>query len=47
LGLNPATLLAEREKLTTKEFISYTRNRDPRSFGWEYRSDGLYYPIQQ
>ncbi len=47
LGLNPATLLAEREKLSTKEFISYTRNRDPRSFGWEYRSDGLYYPIQQ
>lgn len=47
LGLTPATLLAEREKLTTKEFISYTRNRDPRSFGWEYRSDGLYHPKKQ
>lgn len=47
LGLTVATLENEREKLTTKEFISYTRNRDPRSFGWEYRSDGFYHPIQQ
>lgn len=48
LGLNPATLLAEREKLTTKEFISYTRNRDPRSFGWEWNDkDGLYHPVSQ
>ncbi len=40
-------LKSEREKLTTAEFIAYTRNRDPRSFGWEYRSDGLYHPIGQ
>jgi hypothetical protein len=47
LGLTAATLESEREKLTTKEFISYTRNRDPRSFGWEYRQDGLYHPVGQ
>jgi hypothetical protein len=47
LGLTAATLESEREKLTTAEFISYTRNRDPRSFGWEYRSDGFYYPVPQ
>lgn len=47
LGLTVATLEQERKKLTTKEFISYTRNRDPRSFGWEYRSDGFYHPVPQ
>jgi hypothetical protein len=40
-------LESERSKLTTQEFISYTRNRDPRSFGWEYRQDGLYHPVGQ
>lgn len=47
LGLTPASLYASRKKLSTKEFISYTRNRDPRSFGWEYCSDGLYHPRGQ
>jgi hypothetical protein len=47
LGLTTAALESEREKLTTAEFISYTRNRDPRSFGWEYRADGLYHPVGQ
>jgi hypothetical protein len=47
LGLTAASLESERSKLTTAEFISYTRNRDPRSFGWEYREDGLYHPIGQ
>jgi hypothetical protein len=47
LGLTAAALESEREKLTTAEFISYTRNRDPRSFGWEYRADGLYHPVGQ
>jgi hypothetical protein len=47
LGLTAAALESEREKLSTKEFISYTRNRDPRSFGWEYRQDGLYHPLGQ
>jgi TolA-binding protein len=47
LGLTAVTLESERKKLTTAEFISYTRNRDPRSFGWEYRQDGLYHPVEQ
>lgn len=48
LGLTPATLLADRKKLSTKEFISYTRNRDPRSFGWEWNpEDKRYHPVPQ
>jgi hypothetical protein len=48
LGLTVPTLENEREKLTNQEFISYTRNRDPRSFGWEYwEKDGLYHPVPQ
>lgn len=47
LGLTPSSLDGEREKLTTQEFISWTRNRDPRSIGWEYHpNDGLYHPIK-
>lgn len=47
LGLNPHSLLAEREKLTTQEFISYTRHRDPRHTGWEWNGkDELYHPIK-
>ncbi|AFY46056.1 hypothetical protein Nos7524_0132 [Nostoc sp. PCC 7524] len=45
LGVTPQSLIAEREKLSTKEFLSYTRNRDPMSVGWEWNpSDGLYHP---
>jgi hypothetical protein len=48
LGLTASSLSAEREKLTAKEFISWTRNRDPRSIGWEYHpEDDLYHPLQQ
>lgn len=47
LGLSPSSLAPEREKLTTKEFISWTRNRDPRGIGWEWNAkDGLYHPIK-
>lgn len=47
LGLTESGLDAEREKLTTQEFISWTRNRDPRSIGWEYHpNDGLYHPVK-
>jgi hypothetical protein len=46
LGLSAQTLLVEREKLSSKEFISYTRNRDPRSFGWQWNeSEQLYHPV--
>jgi hypothetical protein len=45
LGVSPQSLIAEREKLSTKEFLSWSRNRDPMSVGWEWNtSDGLYHP---
>ncbi|WP_127087283.1 hypothetical protein [Dulcicalothrix desertica] len=37
--MNPQTLLNERQNRTTKEFISYTKSRDPRSYGWECEYD--------
>lgn len=47
LGLSPSSLATEREKLTTKEFISWTRNRDPRGIGWEWNAkDELYHPVK-
>ncbi|MGJ5631194.1 hypothetical protein [Nostoc sp. CALU 1950] len=47
LGLSPSSLAPSREKLTTKEFISWTRNRDPRGIGWEWNAkDGLYHPVK-
>ena len=47
LGLSPSSLAPEREKLTTKEFISWTRNRDPRGIGWEWNAkDELYHPVK-
>ncbi|MBW4601081.1 MAG: hypothetical protein KME29_16260 [Calothrix sp. FI2-JRJ7] len=48
LGLDAKTLLKERENLTPKEFISYTRSRDPRPVGWEWKeAEQLYHPITQ
>ncbi|MBF1990837.1 hypothetical protein [Fischerella thermalis] len=48
LGLTASSLDGDREKLTTPEFISWTRNRDPRSIGWQFHpEDGLYHPVQQ
>jgi hypothetical protein len=48
LGLTVAGLENERGKLSNRDFISYTRHRDPRSFGWEYcEQDGLYHPVPQ
>lgn len=47
LGVNPQSLVSEREKLNTKEFISWSRSRDPMSVGWEWNaSTGLYHPIR-
>lgn len=47
LGVTPQSLIAEREKLTPKEFISWSRNRDPMSTAWEYHpNDGLYHPVK-
>lgn len=48
LGLDAKTLLKERQNLTTKEFISYTKSRDPRPVGWQWNEkDGLYHPVPQ
>ncbi|MHC5723223.1 MAG: hypothetical protein ACYT04_38845 [Nostoc sp.] len=47
LGLTPSALVSEKEKLSPKEFISWTRNRDPRGLGWEFhKKDGLYHPVK-
>ncbi|MBD2364674.1 hypothetical protein H6G36_26475 [Anabaena minutissima FACHB-250] len=47
LGVTPQSLIAEREKLTPKEFLSYTLHRDPMSTGWEFsQKDSLYHPVK-
>ncbi len=47
LAVSPQSLITERETKTAKEFISWTRNRDPMSTGWEFsQKDGLYYPVK-
>ncbi|MFW9262610.1 hypothetical protein [Nostoc sp. CALU 546] len=47
LGLTPSSLATERENKSSKEFISWTRNRDPRGIGWEWNAkDRLYHPIK-
>ena len=47
LGLTPSSLTTERENKSNKEFISWTRNRDPRGIGWEWNAkDKLYHPIK-
>lgn len=47
LGVTPESLIAEREKLTTKEFLSWSRNRDPMSTAWEWNAkDKLYHPVK-
>lgn len=47
LGLTPSSLATEKENKSNKEFISWTRNRDPRGIGWEWNAkDGLYHPVK-
>ncbi|PHM07599.1 hypothetical protein [Nostoc sp. 'Peltigera malacea cyanobiont' DB3992] len=47
LGLSPSSLTTERENKSDKEFLSWTRNRDPRGIGWEFhKKDGLYHPVK-
>lgn len=47
LGVSPQSLIAEREKLSAKEFLSWSRNRDPMSVGWEWNAlDELYHPLR-
>ncbi|ABA25087.1 hypothetical protein Ava_A0030 (plasmid) [Trichormus variabilis ATCC 29413] len=48
LGVTPQSLIIETEKLSPKEFISWSRHRDPMSVGWEWdvRTE-LYHPVKQ
>lgn len=47
LAVTPQSLTTERERLSTKEFISWSRNRDPMTVGWEWNaSEELYHPIR-
>lgn len=47
LAVSHQSLIAERENKSVKEFISWTRNRDPMSVGWEWNAkDGFYHPVK-
>ncbi|WP_231866994.1 hypothetical protein [Anabaena sp. 4-3] len=47
LGVAPQSVIAEREKLTPQEFISWSRNRDPMSTAWEWNAQTeLYHPVK-
>ena len=37
LGVTQQSLITERETKTEKEFISWSRNRDPMSLGWKFQ----------
>ncbi|WP_242051254.1 hypothetical protein [Nostoc spongiaeforme] len=48
LAVSPKNLIVEREKLSAKEFISWSRNRDPMSVGWEWDArTELYHPVKE
>ncbi|BAY06704.1 hypothetical protein NIES19_59870 (plasmid) [Anabaena cylindrica PCC 7122] len=47
LGVTSQSLIAERENKSEKEFLSWSRNRDPMSVGWKWNAEsGLYQPIK-
>ncbi len=47
LGVTPQSLIVETEKLSPKEFISWSRHRDPMSVGWEWDArTELYHPVK-
>lgn len=47
LGVSPQSLIVERESKSAKEFISWSRSRDPMSTGWEWNpSTKLYHPVK-
>ncbi len=48
LGLKMTMLVTQTEELATADFISWTRNRDPRGIGWQFcEDDKLYHPVKQ
>lgn len=47
LGVSVQSLIAERETKSAKEFISWSRSRDPMSYGWEWNpSTKFYHPVK-
>ncbi|MBD2730763.1 hypothetical protein H6G96_31705 [Nostoc sp. FACHB-892] len=47
LGVTPQSLITERENKSVKEFISWSRNRDPMSTAWEWNDKTeLYHPVK-
>ena len=47
LGVTPQSLITERENKSAKEFISWSRNRDPMSTAWEWNDKTeLYHPVK-
>jgi hypothetical protein len=47
LAVTPQSLITERENKSAKEFINWTRNRDPMSVGWEWNAKTeLYHPVK-
>lgn len=48
LGVTQQSLMNEWETKNEKEFISWSRNRDPSSLGWKFDiKDRLFYPVKQ
>ncbi|KAF3884656.1 MULTISPECIES: hypothetical protein [Nostocales] len=47
LAVTLATLRNQRETLSQKDFLSWSRSRDTNSMGWRYeQKDKLYYPVK-
>ncbi|MFK0731812.1 MAG: hypothetical protein ACIWVG_11730, partial [Gloeotrichia echinulata HAB0833] len=47
LGVSAQSLIVERETKSAKEFISWSRSRDPMSTGWEWNAKTeLYHPVK-
>ncbi|MFK0735655.1 MAG: hypothetical protein ACIWVG_31745, partial [Gloeotrichia echinulata HAB0833] len=47
LGVSPQSLIAESSCKGAKEFLSWSRSRDPMSYGWEWNpSTKLYHPVK-
>jgi DNA-binding MarR family transcriptional regulator len=48
LGLTASYLASEKQRLSEKDFVNWSRNRDPRSIGWRFDpKDSLYHPVPQ
>ncbi|BAY66948.1 hypothetical protein NIES22_70920 (plasmid) [Calothrix brevissima NIES-22] len=47
LGVTAQSIITERETKTAQEFISWSRNRDPMSTGWEWNAKTeRYHPVK-